>query len=80
MIRLSKHTVDEMDGRRISLAFIEAAAAAPDGFSIDPTDPMLTRSHKTIAAFGGRVQRVAHRPHGADIFGIMARWDTGAER
>jgi hypothetical protein len=76
---LSKHTVDEMGGRGISLAYIEAALATPDRQTSDP-DPGLTRSFKAIAEFGGRVLRVVHRPDGADVFVVTATWDRGAKR
>lgn len=79
MIRLSKHTTDEMTGRGISLAYIEAALAAPDRQTPDP-DPALTRAFKAIPEFGNRVLRVVHRPDGADVFVVTATWDRGAKR
>jgi Domain of unknown function (DUF4258) len=80
MIKLSKHTADEMGGRNILLSFIEDALAAPDRVSADPTDPSLSRSYKAIVAFGNRVLRVVHRRVGADIFVVTAHWDRGAKR
>jgi hypothetical protein len=80
VIRLSKHTADEMDWRSILLSYIEETLAVPDRVTDDPTDPTLIRSYKSIAAFGGRVLRVVHRPNGADIFVVTAHWDRGARR
>ena len=79
MIKLSRHTAEEMDGRRIRLAYIELALASPDRRMPDP-NPGLTRSYKSIPEFGGRVLRVFHRPDGADVFIITATWDRGARR
>jgi hypothetical protein len=79
MVKLSRHTTDEMDGRGISLAHIETALASPDWQAPDP-NPGLSRSYKAIAEFGGRVLRVVHRPDGADIFVVTATWDRGAKR
>jgi hypothetical protein len=79
MIRLSKHITDEMDGRSISLSYIQSALAAPDRVTVDPADPSLTRSYKAIAEFGNRVLRVVHRPEGTDIFIVTAHWDRGAK-
>jgi hypothetical protein len=39
MIKLSKHTADEMGGRSILIPYIEAALASPDHVVWDPTDP-----------------------------------------
>jgi len=64
MVRLSKHTIDEMVSRRIERAYIEAALALPDRVMPDATDPTLLRSFKAIPEFGGRMLRVAHRPDG----------------
>ncbi len=80
MIKLSKHTADEMCGRRILLCYIEAALAAPDRVTGDPTDPTLTRSYKAIVKFGNRVLRVVHRLDVADTFVVTAHWDRGAKR
>jgi hypothetical protein len=79
VIKLSKHTADEMGGRGIDLAYIETAIRAPDRVTDDPTDPALTRSYKTIPEFGNRVLRVVHRPDGSDIFVVTAHWDRGAK-
>jgi hypothetical protein len=79
MVKLSKHTVDEMDGRGISLTNIEAALASPDRQTPDP-NPGLTCSFKAIPEFGGRILRVVHRPDGADVFVVTATWDRGAKR
>jgi hypothetical protein len=85
MIRLSKHTRDEMTGRAITQAFIEATLANPDVTMADPGDPAWTRSYRAIEAFGNRVLRVVHRPDGDDIssddiFVVTAHWDRGARR
>lgn len=80
VVKLSKHTSDEMAGRGIRLAYIEAAISLPDRVGADPSDPSLTRSFKSISAFGGRMLRVVHRPDGADIFVVTAHWDRGARR
>jgi hypothetical protein len=80
MIKLSKHITDEMDGRGITRHYIEAAVLTPDWVTRDPTQPALTRSFKTIAAFGHRVIRVVHRPDDDGIFIVTAHWDRGAKR
>jgi hypothetical protein len=69
-----------MDGGGITRHSIEAAVLAPDWVTRDPTQPDLTRSFKTIGAFGHRVIRVVHRPDGDDIFIVTAHWDRGARR
>jgi Domain of unknown function (DUF4258) len=79
MIKLSKHTADEMAGRGIRFAYIEAALTAPDRVAQDATDPALSRSYKLIPEFGNRVLRVVHRPDGDDIFVVTAHWDRGAK-
>jgi hypothetical protein len=55
MIKLSKHTADEMGGGSALPSYIEDALAAPDRVSANPTDPSLSRSYKAIVAFGSRV-------------------------
>jgi hypothetical protein len=80
MIRLSKHTADEMGRRGIRLAYIAAALVAPARVTLDPKDPLLTRSFKPIPEFGNRVLRVVHRPDGPDVFVVTAHWDRGAKR
>jgi hypothetical protein len=80
MLKLSKHTADEMGGRGILLAYIEAVLAAPAQAAPDPKDPALIRSFKAIPEFGNRILRVVHRPDGADIFVVTAHWDRGARR
>jgi hypothetical protein len=79
MVKLSKHTLDEMGSRGISLAYIEATLGVPDWQTPD-LNPGLTRSFKAIAEFGGRVLRVVHRPDGDDVFVVTATWDRGARR
>jgi Domain of unknown function (DUF4258) len=77
VVRLSRHTADEMEGRQILRAYIDAALASPDLVIPDRNDAALTRSYKKIAEFGGRVLRVVHRPDGDDIFVVTAHWDRG---
>jgi hypothetical protein len=78
-IILSKHLAAGLSGKRVTMAYIEAAIAHPDWTRPDPNWPGVTRSFKAIPAFGGRVLRVAHRPSGVDIFVITAHWDRGAK-
>jgi hypothetical protein len=78
MIRLSKHTADEMEGRQILRAYIDAALAVPDLTVPDRHDARLTRSYKKITEFGGRVLRVVPRADGDDTFVVTARCDRGA--
>jgi Domain of unknown function (DUF4258) len=79
LIRLSKHILDEMERRRISVNEIEATLMAPDRVAADPGDPALTRSFKVIPAFDHRVLRVVHRPDdGGGVFVVTAHWDRGA--
>ena len=80
MVRLSKHTADEMQGRGITLPFIEAPLTSPDETEPDPVRPELTRSFKSIPEFGGRTLRVVHRPDGMDVFAVTAHWDRRARR
>lgn len=79
MIKLSKHTADEMGKRRILLRYIEATLGFPDRVVQDPTDPALRRSYRIIPEFGNRMLRVVHRPEGDDIFVVTAHWDRGAK-
>ena len=80
MITLSKHIAEELDERGIRLAYIEAAVAAPDRLTDDPTDRTLRRSFKAIPEFGSRILRVVHRPDNGDTFVVTAHWDRGAAR
>ena len=80
MIRLSKHTTDEMDGRGITRAYIENTVMSPDRTASDPVRPGLMRSFRSIPEFGGRMWRVVHRPDGGDVFVVTAHWDRGAGR
>lgn len=80
MLKLSKHTADEIEGRGIQVAYIEAALASPERVAPDPKDPALIRSFKAIPEFGNRVLRVVYRPQGADVFVVTAHWDRGAKR
>jgi hypothetical protein len=79
MLRLSKHTIDEMEGRGILLSYIVAALASPDRAAPDPTDRGLIRSYKAIPEFGNRVLRVVHRPDNGDVFVVTAHWDRGVK-
>jgi len=79
MVRLSKHTTDEMEGRGILLSYIEAALTSPDRVVPDMTDPAPSRSYKVLREFGNRVLRVVHRRDGDDIFVVTAHWDRGAK-
>jgi hypothetical protein len=80
MIKLSKHTADEMARRGIAMPYIEDVIVAPAWSEPDQKDPSLTRSFKPIPAFGNRVLRVVHRPDGTDVFIVTAHWDRGASR
>ena len=77
---LSNHLTRDLDRKRLGVAYIEAAIAAPDWTQPDRRWIGVTVSFKAIAAFGNRIIRVAHRPAGADIFVITAYWDRGARR
>ena len=79
MVKLSKHTADEIKRRGILLSYIEAALTSPDRVAQDVTDPALSRSYKIIPEFGNRVLRVVYRPDGHDIFVVTAHWDRGAK-
>ena len=79
MVKLSKHTADEIKRRGILLSYIEAALTSPDRVAQDVTDPALSRSYKIIPEFGNRVRRVVYRPDGDDIFVVTAHWDRGAK-
>ena len=78
MIKLSKHVMDEMYGRGISLSYIERTLSTPDRVTPDPVQPGLSRSYRAIAEFGNRVLRVVHRPDALDTFIVTAHWDRGA--
>ena len=67
MVKLSKHTADEIKRGGILLSYIEAALTSPDRVAQDVTDPALSRSYKIIPEFGNRVLRVVYRPDGDDI-------------
>ena len=80
MIRFTKHAQEAISKRGIAIAWIEAAINAPDRVERDPRHPKRTRSYKAIAAYGGRVLRVVHRPDDADIIVITVHFDRGARR
>ena len=79
MIKTS-HLVKRLAGRSLETAWIEAAIEAADWTEQDPTDPSLTRSFKAIAAAGGKIIRVVHRPEGDDVLVVTAFFDRGAKR
>ncbi len=79
MIKLSKHTADDMVKRGIQLSYIEAVIAQPEWTTADP-QPGLTRSFARISTFGGRYLRVVHRQDANDIFVVTAHWDRGAKK
>jgi hypothetical protein len=81
MVKLSKHTADEIEQRGILVSYIEAALTSPDRVTQDVTDPALSRSYnnKIIPECGNRVLRVAHRADGDDIFVVTAHCDRGAK-
>ncbi len=80
LIRLSEHTREQLALRpEIRLEWIDATVSGPDWTSPDP-DPMLMRPYKAIAAFGGRVLRVVHRPVGTEVLVVTAHFDRGARR
>ena len=62
-----------------SLAWIEATIISPAAARPDPRRPGVSLSYKAIIAAGGRVLRIAHRPHGADILVITAHFDRRAK-
>lgn len=79
MLKPTHHAEIEMRRRAIRWDWIEATVSAPDWIEAD-ADPMLTRSFRSIAEFGGRVLRVVHRPDGADTLVVTAFFDRGARR
>jgi hypothetical protein len=79
MIHFTKHATEAMGKRGIAEEWIEAALTIPDRSEADPRDPGRTRSYKAIAAFGGRILRVVHRPEGANILVITVHFDRGAK-
>lgn len=78
MLKLTAHAARMIEARGIDLAWVEAAVAKPDRHGPDPANAALTRSFLAIAAAGGRVLRVVHRPDGADVVVITAFLDRGA--
>jgi hypothetical protein len=79
MVRWSKHTLDEMGKRRITLTYIQETIAAPDRRTADPTNPTLTRAYKVTAAFARRIPTVVHRPDGAGVFVVTAHRHRGVK-
>jgi hypothetical protein len=80
MILLSKHAAEQMQERRISVVWVEAAIAAPDWREADPNFPERTRSYRAEPEFGGRMLRVVHRPEGDDVMVITVHFDRTARR
>lgn len=76
---LPAHAAEAMELRGIERAWVEAAVANPDRTEPDP-QPGRTRSFKAIAAFGGRVLRVVHRPAEDGGMVITTHFDRGARR
>jgi hypothetical protein len=76
---LTLHVARRMRERKIAFAWIEESILSPDWTTPDP-DPAPTRSYKSIAAFGGRILRVAHRPENGDMLVVTAVFDRGAKR
>ncbi|HEY7992512.1 MAG TPA: DUF4258 domain-containing protein [Stellaceae bacterium] len=77
MIRFTKHGQEAVETRNIAFEWIEATVTSPDSTDRDPRYPERTRSYRAIAAFGGRVLRVVHRPDGDDILIITVHFDLG---
>lgn len=71
MVKLSRHTVNDMEKRGILLYYIADTLAQPDWTAPDP-QPGLKRSCRRIAEFGGRYLRVVHRQDGDDTFVVTA--------
>jgi hypothetical protein len=78
-IILSVHAAEAMASRGIDLAWVEATIVAPDWTQPDSRQG-LTRSFKAIAAFGGRLLRVVHRPADDGVMVITTFFDRGAKR
>jgi hypothetical protein len=78
-IILSVHAAEAIALRGIESAWVEATISDPDRTEPDPR-PGRTRSFKAIAAFGGRVLRVVHRPADDGVMVITTYFDRGAKR
>lgn len=79
LIRFTQHGLAELEKRKLASAWVEAVILRPDRTTSDPSDPVLTRSYKTILEAGNRVLRVVHRPEGADVLVITAFFDRNAK-
>jgi hypothetical protein len=79
-IILSQHLHAALDRKRLKVAYVEAAIAAPDWTLPDRRWSGVTVSFKAIPEFGHHIVRVAHRATEADVFVITAYWDRGARR
>ena len=80
LIRLTRHARERVDAGEVEAEWIEAPIRVPDWTASDPRRPNVSLSFKAIAAFGGRVLRVAHRPDDAHILAVTAFFDRGAKR
>ncbi len=79
-IRLTRHARERVDAGEVQAEWIAATIREADWTVPDPRYPGITRSFKSIAAFGGRVLRVAHRPDDGHILVVTAFFDRGAKR
>ena len=76
-IRLTQHAETQVLRQRIDPAWVTTAITEPDWTAPDP-DPVLMRSFKAIAGFGGRVLRVVYRPNGSDVLVVTVHFDRSA--
>jgi len=79
-VRLTGHARERVDAGEVRVEWIEATIHGADWTTPDPKRPGITRSFKSIAAFGGRILRVAHRPDDGHILVVTAFFDRGAKR
>ena len=59
---LTKHALENMRARRITLEWLERALAAPDWTEPDDVDPALEHRFAVIHEFGDRVLHVIVNP------------------
>jgi hypothetical protein len=67
MIVLTKHAVEAVEKRKLDPGWIDRTVATPDFTRLDPDDPTLTRSFKSIDEVNGRILRVVHRAEGTTL-------------
>lgn len=79
-IRLTAHARERVDAGEVKVKWIEAAVRGVDWTAPDPKPPGITRSFRSIAAFDGRVLRVAHRPDDGHLPIVTAFFDRGAKQ